>query len=240
MKQKIIQNTHTKAKCQTRNLGRDGFFLLAKWAVLLIVLLWPSMEVLAQKKKQSINITSFERHEVSTESGFGNMADCCADAFACREGERLVGYAFVYHEFDSILSGSLYHFYVDRSHQGSYKSPLVNVGLVEVRQVEEILSHFCDSAFYRSRVYGYPTLTTPKNYCKYFRQYGFFVDSNGDSCAYVKFFFNPWKDSEMITHLGMEFVDVCDGGDHYWVAVVNLTRRKVSFWMVNGPECFVR
>ena len=115
MKQIIIQNTLTKTKYQTRNLGRDGFFLLAKWVVLLIVLLWPSMEVLAQKKKQSINITSFERHEVSTESRFGNMTDCCADAFACREGERLVGYAFVYHEFDSILSGSLYHFYVSRS-----------------------------------------------------------------------------------------------------------------------------
>lgn len=231
MEQEVTLNAHNKT--ESRNLCRGGFLLLAKYVVLLIALLWSSMDVLAQKKKQSINITSFEQHEVSPESGFGNMTNCCADALECRDDERLVGYAFVYHEFDA-LSSSLYHFYVDRSHIFSYKSPLANVGLSEVRQVEEILSLFCDSAFYRSRVYGYPTLTNRKNYCKYFRQYGFFVDSNGDSCAYVKFFFNPWGDSEMITHLGMEFVSVCDGGDHYWEAVVNLTRRKVTIWKVNA------
>lgn len=233
MEQENILNKQSKAKWQTRILCRSGF-LLAKYAVLLIILLCPSMEVLAQKKKQSINITSFERHEVSPGSRFGNMTNCCADAFACHEGDRLVGYAFVYHEFDP-LSSPLYRFYIDGAQLFSYESPLMNVGLSEVRQVEEILSLFCDSVFYRSGVYGYPTLTNSKNYCKYFRQYGFFVDSNGDSCAYVKFHFNPWKDREEITHLGMEFVSVCDGGDHYWSAIVNLSRRKVSIWMVNGP-----
>ena len=206
---------------------------MRKFYFLILGLLFGGL-VFAQGGVQPIRITEMLPHVIPTNTNYGNMTDECADAYSCMSGDKIMGFAFVYHNIDSAFSRNMYLGRIFMGNGGeSGEEPLAEIGTEDISLAEEALAEFYNQTFrtkwYRSR---YPTISNPKNYDKYLRQYGFYTDSVGDRCVYVKFFFEP--DREFFLHLCMEFVSVCDGGNDYWTAFINLSKRKVVQWNANG------
>lgn len=141
------------------------------------------------------------------------------DFYECRNDEGVVGYLMT--TADSARRATLEDRFKGRLLDGAW--------LAEVQRAEEVMAEVldrkADSAQQICEVF-----TAPRYY-RFTRQYLFFLNKKGDTCAFV----NCMMDTEE-NHPERSFVDVSDGDDDYWRVVVNLTKRQLMHIGVNGPE----
>lgn len=104
--------------------------------------------------------------------------------------------------------------------------------LADVQRTEEVMAELLnlrvDSAQEAPEVF-----TAPRNY-RYIRQYVFTLDSMGDTCVYVNCVHQG--DEEPVDRRWL--ANVCDGDDYYWHINLNLSRRLLVEYGINGP-CIV-
>lgn len=160
--------------------------------------------------------THYERH---SPGWFEHMMDTPKiDFYECRGDTSVVGY---------LMKTS------DSSHRVSFESRLKGklldeAWLPEVQWAEEVLAEVLNlradsaqriaEAFTAPRAYGYT------------RQYLFYRNAAGDTCAYV----NCTEASEE-DHLERSHVVWCDGNDAHWHVLLNLSRKRLIDYHINGP-----
>ena len=66
---------------------------------------------------------------------------------------------------------------------------------------------------------------------KYFRQYVGFSNNDGDRLIFVNAL---WKPIMKKYPWNERFINILDGGSHFWKAKINLTTQKVEVFLVNG------
>ena len=140
------------------------------------------------------------------------------DFFECRNDEGVVGYLMT--TTDSARRTALEKRFRGRLLDGAW--------LAEVQRAEEVMAEVLDlKADSAQRICE--VFTAPRYY-RFTRQYLFFLDKKGDTCAFV----NCMMDDE-VSHPERSFVDVSDGDDNYWRVVMNLSQRRLVHTGLNGP-----
>lgn len=146
-------------------------------------------------------------------------SDSLTDFFLCSNDAGTVGYLLKTSDmfekifYDDLVKGTLFD----------------NAGLSEVSRAEEVLAEVlnlrADSAQYVEEVF-----TAPRFY-RFIRQYLIYLNAAGDTCAYV----NCMMNDDGHLNPDRRFVVVNDGGDNYWQARLNLSRRSLLSLSINGP-----
>ena len=90
----------------------------------------------------------------------------------------------------------------------------------------EVLNFRTDSANQVPRVFLAPY------FYQYIRQYIFYLNKQNDTCVYINL-----VQFQRAKEYGVDrrFLLVHDGGDHYWHAKINLTKRQLLDYNINGP-----
>lgn len=90
-----------------------------------------------------------------------------------------------------------------------------------------------------NQVRGNPIIEKHLN--SYFRQYVGFINSKGDSVVHINFHWNRYSLNDRLkgyhdNRLGFEddYTHIFDGGSYYWQIKVNLTKRLLYDFEVNG------
>ena len=113
-------------------------------------------------------------------------------------------------------------------HSDSAKSYHPTLGDVQRAEVifAEVLNLRTDSANQVPRVFLAPY------FYQYIRQYIFYLNKQNDTCVYINLVqFQRAKEYGVDSR----FLQVCDGGDYYWRAKINLTQRQLLDYSINGP-----
>lgn len=107
----------------------------------------------------------------------------------------------------------------------SYHPTLKDVQRAEVL-FAEVLNFRTDSANQVPRVFLAPY------FYQYIRQYIFYLNKQNDTCVYINL-----VQFQRAKEYGVDrrFIHVCDGGDYYWRAKINLTQRQLLDYSINGP-----
>lgn len=106
----------------------------------------------------------------------------------------------------------------------------MSAGLSEVQHAELLLAKELDlRADSSQRIER--ALTAPRFY-QYIRQYIFYVEADGDTCAHVNFVI---PDTFTINCLSRIYLRVCDGNDDYWQATLNLSKNQILDYYIDGP-----
>lgn len=141
------------------------------------------------------------------------------DFFECRGDTNVVGYLMT--ATDTIGRWSLEFWAKSRL--------LDDAGLTEVQRAEEVLAEVLN--LMADSVQKIPEVFTAPHYYSFTRQYIIYLNTVGDTCAFVNCMMN-----DNYNHPERRFVDVCDGGDNYWRVKLNLTQRRLLTYNINGPE----
>lgn len=141
------------------------------------------------------------------------------DFFVCRGDTGVVGYLLTTTDTTERLS-------LESRTKGRL---LDGAWLPEVQRTEDVLAEVlnlqADSAQHIPEVF-----TAPRSY-RFTRQYIIYLNSTGDTCAYV----NCLMIADY-NHPERSFVNMCDGNDNYWRVRLNLTRRLLLHEGINGPS----
>lgn len=145
-------------------------------------------------------------------------SDTLIDFYACSGDKGVVGYLmkttdfFQRSFFQAKVNGTL----------------LDGAWLTEVQRAEEVLAEVLNRRAASAQMIP-ECLTAP--HCNLFtRQYIIYLNKGGDTCAYINCFME-----EDYHHPERRFVTVNDGGDSYWQAKLNLTRRQLIDTRIDGP-----
>lgn len=113
-------------------------------------------------------------------------------------------------------------------HSDSAKSYHPTLGDVQRAEVifAEVLNLRTDSANQVPRVFLAPY------FYQYIRQYIFYLNKQNDTCVYINL---TESESAKEHYVDRHFLRVCDGGDYYWRAKINLTKRQLLDYRINGP-----
>lgn len=161
--------------------------------------------------------THYERYSPGWQEHVGDSQEI--DYFECRSDTGVVGYLLK--AANTIGRWSLEFWTKNRL--------LDDAGLTEVQRTEEVLAEVLN--LMTDSVQKIPEVFTAPRYYRFTRQYIIYLDTVGDTCAFVNCMMN-----DNYNHPERRFVDVCDGGDNYWRVKLNLTQRRLLTYNINGPE----
>jgi hypothetical protein len=188
--------------------------------------------LLAQLPERLIpmNVTALEAVDVTKLSKSDNpwdhwdKPDTTIRFTACKGDTSVIGYVME----DNIGIPFLLHFV----HSDSAKSYHPTLGDVQRAEVifAEVLNLRTDSANQVPRVFLAPY------FYQYIRQYIFYLNKQNDTCVYINL-----VQFQRAKEYGVDrrFIHVCDGDDYYWRAKINLTKRQLLDYSINGPTVHV-
>ncbi|MBO4504054.1 MAG: hypothetical protein J5730_04525 [Bacteroidales bacterium] len=145
--------------------------------------------------------------------------------YECRNDKRIVGYLLDFHDNRPFCGYKSTWGHTSNSSEGI----AILAGLKEVQRAEILLAKELDLKADSSQIIR-RALTAPRFY-QYARQYIFYVEEDGDTCASINFAIPEEYDC-----LNSRYLKVCDGGDDYWNAVLNLSKGQILHYYVNGPH----
>ena len=148
--------------------------------------------------------------------------------YECRNDKGTVGYVLDYHKsrhFESYLSS----WGDDEENVLVSEGYSILVGLKEVQRAEILLAKELDLKADSSQIIQ-RALTAPRFY-QYVRQYSFYRTADGDTCVEINFAIPDEYDC-----LDSYYKDPSDGGDSFWRATLNLSKKRILRYYVNGPE----
>lgn len=154
-----------------------------------------------------------------------SYVDTSITFYECRNDTGVVGYLLEYSDNRPIQGYKAVWDHTSNSSEGV----AIHVGLKEVQRAEQLLAKTldlkADSSQWIRRAF-----TAPRFY-QYARQYIFYAEPNGDTCVLINFAIpDEW------CCLSSRWLEVCDGGDYYWKAILNLSKEQILHYYVNGPE----
>ena len=147
----------------------------------------------------------------------------------CRNEKGVVGYLLEPKEFlrlDQLISDFECLYYPRNC--GKRQGILTHAGISEVRQAEILLAKVLDTMANHA-VYIEQAFTDPRFY-RYIRQYLFFKNPDDELCVFINFLEQHFENA------GCNIVKIYDGGDSYWHAILNLSKREMECYNLNGPE----
>lgn len=145
--------------------------------------------------------------------------------YECRNDRGVVGFLLDFHDNRPFRGYKSTWDHTSNSSEGI----AIHAGLKEVQRAEILLAKELDLKADSSQIIR-RALTAPRFY-QYVRQYIFYVEEDGDTCASINFAIPEEYDC-----LNSRYLMVCDGGDDYWNAVLNLSKGQILHYYVNGPE----
>lgn len=145
--------------------------------------------------------------------------------YECRNDKGIVGYLLNYHEIQPFRGYMSIWEHTSNSSEGI----TIHAGLKEVQRTEILLAKELDLKADSSQTIQ-RALTAPRFY-QYVRQYIFYMEEDGDTCVSINFAIPGEYDC-----LNSRYLMVCDGGDDYWNAVLNLSKGQILHYYVDGPE----
>ena len=144
-------------------------------------------------------------------------SDTLIDFYACSGEEGVVGYLMKTADF---FQRSFF--------QAKVKGTLLDgAWLNEVQRAEEVLAEVLNRRADSAQMI--PECLTASHYNLFTRQYIIYLNKVGDTCAYINCLKGKYH------HPERRFIMVNDGGDNYWQAKLNLTRRQLMDIRSNGP-----
>jgi hypothetical protein len=213
-------NTNSKASFATH--------FVQKIIIVALLLLAVHTTLLAQLPERLIplNVTALEAVDVTKLPKSDNpwdhwdKPDTTIRFTACKGDTSVIGYVLE----DNIGIPFLLHF-VHSDSAKSYHPTLKDVQRAEVL-FAEVLNFRTDSANQVPRVFLAPY------FYQYIRQYIFYLNKQNDTCVYINL-----VQFQRAKEYGVDrsFLLVHDGGDHYWHAKINLTKRQLLDYNINGP-----
>lgn len=148
--------------------------------------------------------------------------------YDCRNDKGTIGYVLDYHKprlFKSYLS-----LWGDEEENAiTSEGYSIFVELKEVRRAEILLAKELDLKADSSQIIQ-RALTAPRFY-QYVRQYSFYRTMDGDTCVEINFAI-----PDEYNCVDSYYYDPCDGGDVFWRATLNLSKKRILNYYVNGPE----
>lgn len=148
--------------------------------------------------------------------------------YDCRNDKGTIGYVLDYHKprlFKSYLSS-----WGDEEENAiTSEGYSIFVELKEVRRAEILLAKELDLKADSSQIIQ-RALTAPRFY-QYVRQYSFYRTMDGDTCVEINFAI-----PDEYNCVDSYYYDPCDGGDDFWRATLNLSKKRILNYYVNGPE----
>ena len=157
-----------------------------------------------------------------------SYVDTSITFYECRNDKGTVGYVLDYHKsrhFESYLSS----WGDDEENVLVSEGYSILVGLKEVQCAEILLAKELDLKADSSQIIQ-RALTAPRFY-QYVRQYSFYRTTDGDTCVEINFAIPDEYDC-----LDSYYMDPSDGGDSFWRATLNLSKKRILGYYVNGPE----
>ena len=211
---------------------------LCKWSQLLaimsVLLLIVAESSFAQELEhlQPVQITSMSLVKRDT-SNFKNpiakqlcsYIDTSITFYECRNDKGVVGYLLDFHDNRPFRG-----YKSTWEHTSNFSEGIaIHAGLKEVQRAEILLAKELDLKADSSQIIR-RALTAPRFY-QYARQYVFYVEEDGDTCASINFAIPEEYDC-----INSRYLVVCDSGDDYWKAELNLSKGQILHYYVNGPE----
>lgn len=147
----------------------------------------------------------------------------------CSNEKGVVGYLLEPKEslkLEQMVSGFVCLYYPRNC--GKRQGILTHAGISEVRQAEILLAKVLDTMANHA-VYIEEAFTAPR-FNRYMRQYLFFKNPDGELCVFINFLEENFEKADC------NIVKVYDGGDSYWHAILNLSKKKMECYNLNGPE----
>lgn len=177
-----------------------------------------------------VNVTALEAVDMTkfpkSDNPWDNLdnPDTTLRFTACKGDTSLIGYVL---EEKNEIPLPLIPFYVKDASAKPYHPSLEDVQRTEVL-FAEVLNYRTDSAKQVPRVFLAP------HFYQYIRQYIFYLNEQNDTCVYINLI--HFKNAANQDYdIDRRFIDVLDGGDHYWHAKINLTKRQLLDYNINGP-----
>ncbi|MBR6064770.1 MAG: hypothetical protein IKP54_11530 [Bacteroidales bacterium] len=158
----------------------------------------------------------------------------CADVdtsitfFECLNAKGIVGYLLDYHHNKYFRSFNT----IWGNNSNSSEGTTIHVGLKEVQQTENLLAKELDLK--TDSAQRIPEVFTAPRFYQSMRQYIFYVEADGDTCVMVNCVAPDETDC-----IRSRYLAVLDGGDEYWHAVLNLSKKQVLFYSINGPMLYI-
>ena len=134
-------------------------------------------------------------------------SDTLIDFYACNGDKGVVGYLM---KTTDLFQRSFFQTKVKGT-------PLDGAWLNEVQRAEEVLAEVLNRRADSAQMI--PECLTASHYNLFTRQYIIYLNKVGDTCAYINCLKGKYH------HPERRFIMVNDGGDNYWQAKLNLTRR---------------
>lgn len=200
----------------------------------LIIVLFSIGDVIAQELEhlRPISVTEISLVTRDTSSYKSPIAkqlcsyiDTSITFYECRNDKGTVGFLLDLHDSRPFHGYKAIWEHTSNSSEGI----AIHAGLKEVQRAEILLANELDLKADSSQIIR-RALTAPRFY-QYARQYIFYVEGDGDTCASINFAI-----PEEFDCLNSRYLMVCDGGDDYWNAVLNLSKGRILNYYVNGPE----
>ncbi|MBR6161897.1 MAG: hypothetical protein IKQ75_08530 [Bacteroidales bacterium] len=200
----------------------------------LIIVLFSIGDVIAQELEhlRPISVTEISLATRDTSSYKSPIAkqlcsyiDTSITFYECRNDKGTVGFLLDLHDSRPFHGYKAIWEHTSNSSEGI----AIHAGLKEVQRAEILLANELDLKADSSQIIR-RALTAPRFY-QYARQYIFYVEEDGDTCASINFAI-----PEEFDCLNNRYLMVCDGGDDYWNAVLNLSKGQILNYYVNGPE----
>lgn len=145
--------------------------------------------------------------------------------YECRNDRGVVGFLLEFHNNRTFRD---YKSTWDQS-SNSWRDIAVHAGLKEVQRAEILLAKELDLKADSSQIIQ-RALTAPRFY-QYVRQYSFYRTMDGDTCVEINFAI-----PDEYNCVDSYYYDPCDGGDDFWRATLNLSKKRILNYYVNGPE----
>ena len=199
--------------------------------VLLCFGLWVAVTPISAqnpKRLEPVRVIGMEESEVakSSELEESNCPYVVSRVLECRTGTGIMGYVL------EVKSGENTNFQdFDYGYAAHSEGQCISVGLTEVQRAEQLivkeLNRITDEVHFVPRAF-----TSPRFYL-YMKQYIFYRNAIGDTCVRIKFF---------IPHESIRpeqcYIEICDGGDVYWTASLNLSLGRLMYYRINEPTLY--
>ena len=187
--------------------------------------------VLAQKNLQAHNLTRIsevlkDTMTVRDDSIFGfkilkPKVSKYIRFFECYSSDNTIGWVM-------IPSDSVQIVRMSAEYNGTM---LTDTSLALVQQAEDVLAYVFEELAYSQK--EFPRVFTAPWFYQFKRQYLFFISQKGDTCVFV----NCTSPENLIADTpDRSFIVWYDGDDSRWHATINLTKKEIIEYSVNGPR----
>ena len=226
-----------KNKLQKQDDWQRESYLSAKMTMkklLLIITLFSMGNIFAQELEhlRPIPVTeiSLVTHDTSNYKNpiakrLCSYVDTSITFYECRNDRGVVGFLLDYHNKRTFRG---YKSTWDQR-LNSWRDIAICAGLKEVQRAEILLAKELDLKADSSQIIQ--RALTPPRFYQYVRQYSFYRTADGDTCVKINFAIPDEYDC-----LDSYYNDPSDGGDSFWRATLNLSKKRILWYYVNGPE----